>query len=145
MSRPVFALAVLAASSCGGAEKAAPDEPPTFEVVGTLPGGWAGIGAALYFALLQGTEVNADRLFCDSLASPEQSAEFLTRVSNDTYPVRGLSFRFDSIAPDASQITYSAFTSGQSQVVTLSVSADDCVEKIEVDGPLRAELFDPSA
>lgn len=144
MSRAVSVLALLALSACGGAEQAAPDEPPTFEIVGTLPGGWAGVGAALYFSLLKGNDVNVEYLFCDSLASPDQLADFVARVSADAYPVRGLVFRFDSLAADESQITYSAFTSGQSQVVTLSISADRCVEKVEVEGPLRAELFDPS-
>lgn len=136
---------MVGVSSCGSAAEPAPDEPGTVELAGTLPGGWTGVGAALYFALLQGNEVDVDNLFCDALASPEQLADFVEQVSAETSPVRGLVFRFDSIAPDESQITYSAYTSGQSQVVTLSVSTDDCVEKIEVDGPMRADLFDPSA
>lgn len=135
-------LGLLAACGTGREVKA---EPRTFDVVGTIAGGWAGARAGLYFGLLSGHDVNADLLFCDSLASADQLDAFVDRVAGEANPVRGLVFRFDSLTSDESQITYSTITSGQSQVVTLSISeSDHCVEKVDVRGPLRQELFDPS-
>jgi hypothetical protein len=139
----VVSLGLLA--GCG-ASREVEEEPRVFDVVGTIPGGWAGARAGLYFGLLSGHDVNVDLLFCDSFASADQLAAFVDRLSADANPARGLVFRFDSMAADESQITYSAFTSGQSQVVTLSISESErCVDKVEVQGPIRQELFDPSA